>query len=84
MSNNGGAENEVKIDDLIIAVRRGENGKIETLVNSADRAELEIALMRLGHQVFGVFNAMSYAQQKKSEIIKPKGSVIDFARRFKK
>jgi len=82
MSDNGDTIKEtVKLDDLIIAVKRGENG-IETLINTANRQELEIALMRLTHQVYGVFNAMSYAAQQEKKIIKP--GIINFVRSRKR
>ena len=85
MGDNGELHNKetVNVEDLVLAVKRGENG-IETLVNSNNRAELEVALMRLTHQVFGVFNAMSHAAQEasKSKIVKP-GGIMNFARRKK-
>lgn len=73
----------VAIDDLIIAVKRGKDGAFETLINPKSRTELEIALMRLTHMAYGIFNAMSNEAQKKA-IIKPKGSMLNFARGLKR
>jgi len=75
----------VNVKDLILAVKRGD-GKIETLVAPVNRVELEIALMRITHQCYGVFNAMSHAEQqsKKSVIQKPGGEIMDFVRGGKK
>ena len=70
----------VDMDELIIAVKRGDGNILQTFINTVTRTELEIALMRLTHQCFGVFNAMSHAQQQ-AQIIKPKGSIIDFVRK---
>lgn len=80
---NGEAKETVEIKDLVIAVRRGEKN-LEVLVNTANRPELEVALMRLTHTVFGVFNAMSHDAQKSSKIIQPKNSIMDFARKIRK
>ena len=65
-------DNFVCVDDLIIAVQRTDHG-VETLVAPTSREELEIALSRITHQCYGIFNAMSHAAQKasKSRIIKP-------------
>lgn len=82
MGDNGELKETVNIEDLIIAVRRGKDGQIETLINTANRQELEISLMRLTHQCYGVFNAMSYAkaQENKPKIVQP-GGIMNFARR---
>lgn len=78
-------EDWVHLNRLILAVRKDSSGNFETLVaGGRPRPELEIALMRLTHYCYGIFNAMSYAQQKGKEIIQPKGSMLNFARRFKK
>lgn len=75
-------DNFVSINDLILAVKRGkENIGIETYIGATNRTELEIALMRITHQAFGIFNAMSYAQQQSNtKIIKPKGNIMNFVR----
>jgi hypothetical protein len=71
----------VCMDDLILAAKRGKNG-IDTLIAPASRTELEIALMRITHQCYGVFNAMSMAQQQaQKKIVQPKHGVMDFVRR---
>lgn len=74
----------VNLEDLIIAVKRNKDGKIETLVGPSNRQELEIALMRITHQCFGIFNAMSHAEQQSKIIEKPQGSILDFVRRGKR
>lgn len=97
MSDNGKTPEQIKADkftenpdqfidteELILAVRRGSEGKVETLIGAVQRQELEVALMRITHQVYGIFNAMSYENQKQSGIIKPKGGVMDFVRRKKR
>jgi len=75
-------DNFVCVDDLIMAVQRTDHG-VETLVAPTSREELEIALMRLTHQCYGIFNAMSHAAQEasKSKIVKPGDGVMDFVRR---
>lgn len=72
----------VALDELILAVKRGKDGQIETMVSPATRAELEVALMRITHLCYGIFNAMSHEAQQ-SKIVQPKGSIINFARRMK-
>ena len=71
----------VNLNDMILAVRRGPHDNLETFLAPVNRVELEVALMRITHQAFGIFNAMSYAQQ---EAAKPKiqapGGIINFAR----
>lgn len=75
----------VHVSELIIAVRKNKNGGIDTLINTNNRADLEVSLMRLTHQCFGVFNAMSYeAMQANKKIIQPKGSIMNFVRGGKK
>ena len=78
-------DNFIDINELVLAVKRTDN-KVETLIGSSSRTELEISLIRITHQCFGVFNAMSHAQQQASnpKIVKPKGSIIDFVRGGKK
>jgi hypothetical protein len=76
----------VNLDDLVLAVKRNTNtDNIETFIGAISRNELEVSLMRITHQAFGIFNAMSYAQQ---EANKPKiqapGGILNFARRMKK
>jgi hypothetical protein len=79
----------VAVEDLIIAVKRDGEGKISTLINTGNRQELEVSLMRLTHQCYGIFNAMSFADQQaagKGRIIKPggNGGIMKFVRRGKK
>lgn len=76
----------ININDIVLAVRRKDGDILETLVNPLTRVELEVGLMRVTHQAFGIFNAMSYAQQKANEPkIQQPGGILNFARsRFKK
>lgn len=76
-------EKFVDIDELIIAVKRSDAG-IETFINHVSREDIEVSLIRLTHQCYGVFNAMSYAKQQKEQqgkIINPSGGILNFARR---
>lgn len=73
----------INVKDLILAVKRNSSG-VETLIAPSSRQELEVALMRITHQAFGIFNAMSHAQQQasKPKIVQP-GGILNFARRRK-
>ena len=73
----------ININELIIAVKKKGN-LLETLIGSVSRTELEIALMRITHQCFGVFNAMSHAQQQANapKIVKP--GIMNFVRNKKR
>jgi len=68
-------DNFVCLDDLILAAQRCGDEPVETLVAPSCREELEIALSRITHKCYGIFNAMSHAAQEanKSKIVKSGG-----------
>ena len=73
----------INIDDLIIAVKKVDKG-IETLVAPTSREQLEISLSRVTHHCFGIFNAMSNADQQANKPKIQTNGIMNFARRIKK
>ncbi len=76
MSDNGELKDTVKTEDIVFAVTRvKKDGKeqLYTYLNPENRCQLEVALMRMTHTCYGVFNAMSFDEQakNKSSILKP-------------